>query len=338
MLSIKRVFHILLLITFLVGCNTNPLDVDVSHVSIEMPINRLEKQIQDYDFDKSEAYQENLLNQYGDFYNLYIQRVLQLGHVQDPALGYSIKEYLNDPVIAKMFDAVDSAFADLQVEESLIKEGFQHYKYYFPEAKLPLVATFVTNFNYNVVAADSALGIGLEMYLGSDNQFYKNIGMPEYRCATADRIYMPYDAVRGWVLSEFEGSMDGQDLLSLIIGYGKTMYLMDACFPNDQDYLKIRYTKDELNWCEMSEWSIWSAILDADILYNTDSDVIRAYTGEGPFTPGMPKESPSRIGLWLGWQVVRSYMKEHPDTSIPQLMRLTNAQEILQQSGYKPTK
>ena len=335
---IKRVFHILLLITFLVGCESNSLDFDVSNVSVDVLIKRLDLQLQNFDFDHPKEYQETLLMEYGDFYNLYIQRVLQLGHVQDPALSYSIKEYLSDPVIHKMFNAVDSTFSDLSLEEDMIADGFKHYKYHFPNAEIPQVVSFVTNFNYNVVASDSTLGIGLEMYLGSDNKFYKNIGMPAYRSATADRIYMPYDAVRGWVLSEFEGSMDGQDLLSLIIGYGKTMYLMDACFPNDQDYLKIRYTKDELNWCEMSEWSIWSAILDADILYSTDSDVIRAYTGEGPFTPGMPKESPSRIGLWLGWQVVRSYMKEHPDTSIPQLMRLTNAQEILQQSGYKPTK
>ncbi|PKP02856.1 MAG: gliding motility lipoprotein GldB, partial [Bacteroidetes bacterium HGW-Bacteroidetes-9] len=55
------------------------------------------------------------------------------------------------------------------------------------------------------------------------------------------------------------------------------------------------------------------------------------------FTASFSQESPSRTGAWLGWQIVKSYMKNN-DSMIAGLMANANSQEILEKSGYKPKK
>jgi uncharacterized protein YjaZ len=53
-------------------------------------------------------------------------------------------------------------------------------------------------------------------------------------------------------------------------------------------------------------------------------------------TTKMPTNSPGRAGNWMGYRIIRAYMKKHPNTSLEQLMALKDAQKILDESKYKP--
>ena len=44
---------------------------------------------------------------------------------------------------------------------------------------------------------------------------------------------------------------------------------------------------------------------------------------------------PGKIGVWLGWQIVRSYCKQNPETPIIELLNLSS-QELFNLSKYKP--
>jgi hypothetical protein len=50
----------------------------------------------------------------------------------------------------------------------------------------------------------------------------------------------------------------------------------------------------------------------------------------------MPPESPGNTGSWLGWQIIRTYMKKHPEVTLKDLIQLKDAQKILDDSGYRP--
>jgi len=334
--SLFRFIHTFLLIALLASCNEDPFDVDITEIQVNQEWKRLDQDLQQYPYKQHVMYQDSLLDEYGDFYKLYIQRVLQLGHVQDPALVVSLQEYMADPYVQEMYRAIDSSMTDLSVTETQLTEAMRYYVYYFPGAFVPPVATCATNFSYNIIAADSVLGIGLELYLGEDHPLYQQAGFQQYRKQKTNPELMPYDAARGWFLSEFQGHMEGDNLLSIMLEYGKVMYLMDACFPKSPDHLKIGYSAEQLTWCEQNEWQIWSYFLENNVLYSSEGEVIRKYTGEGPFTSGFPRESPSQLGYWIGWRIIQSYMQNNPATTIKQLMELTSPQIVLQQSAYKP--
>ncbi|PJB58994.1 MAG: gliding motility lipoprotein GldB, partial [Bacteroidetes bacterium CG_4_9_14_3_um_filter_41_19] len=57
---------------------------------------------------------------------------------------------------------------------------------------------------------------------------------------------------------------------------------------------------------------------------------------EAPFTTGFSNESAPRVGIWLGWQIVKAYHENHPEISLNELISNADTQEILQKSGYKP--
>ncbi len=147
---------------------------------------------------------------------------------------------------------------------------------------------------------------------------------------------MVYDMLRGWILSEFEPENKKDEVLTQIVNFGKSMYFMDALFPFAPDHYKIGFTADEIQWCKENETTVWTKMIEEQQLYSTDVNVIRALTGPGPFSPGFPKESPAQIGYWMGWQIVKKYMDEHPKTTIEELMKMEDAQSLLRQSKYKP--
>ena len=73
-------------------------------------------------------------------------------------------------------------------------------------------------------------------------------------------------------------------------------------------------------------------------MYETDFQKIQTYLNEAPFTPGLGEKNQSapKLGVWTGWQIVRKYMSKHPEVTLPQLMAMTDAQKILNDSKYRP--
>jgi hypothetical protein len=282
------------------------------------------------------SYNDSLLKVYGSFYHLYSGRIMNFGNVTAPVFEDRAMRFLLHKDIHQLYRTVDSNFHEIDPIRTKIEKAFTYYNYYYPEKQTPIIVSMVTGISNNVVVTDSVLGVGLDLYLGDSNQIYQLAGIPEYIRKKASPDYMVYDMLRGWVLSEFEPEDKKDDVLSQIINYGKSMYFMDAIFPFAEDHYKIGFTAEEIKWCRENETTIWAKMIEQQQLYSTDAHVIRALTGPGPFSPGFPKESPAQIGYWMGWQIVRKYMNEHPKTTIKELMKIEDAQTLLRQSKYKP--
>jgi len=71
-------------------------------------------------------------------------------------------------------------------------------------------------------------------------------------------------------------------------------------------------------------------------LYETQSKLYGKYVNDGPTSSGMPAESPGNVGSWVGWQIVRAFMQQHPGFSLQKLMDIEDGQYILSKSKYKP--
>ena len=68
---------------------------------------------------------------------------------------------------------ISGKYNDISDIETSLEQGFKHYLYYFPDKPVPKIATYISGFNYAIITTDSILGIGLDMYLGSNSNFYK---------------------------------------------------------------------------------------------------------------------------------------------------------------------
>lgn len=334
----KRVLKVLFFSVLLSSCGgNNPLDVDVS--SINVPAVHIKR----FDLDLFNVVKGDLntntalmLQQYGDFYEGFLTNIVCQQGTKDTAYPREIKRFTSDPDLVAVHNDCERTFKDVSDLEEGLRDIFRHYAFYFSAKKLPVPVAAFTGFNYNIARSDSITSFSLEMYLGEQSKFYDMAQFPMYKRQNMNRENILPDFIKGWMMDEFPDKGIKQDLLNEMIYQGKMCYLTDAFMPDADDTIKIGFSKKQLDWCSRNEANIWGYLLKNQLLYSTSAMDIAQYTHEGPFTTGFVKDSPARTGVWLGWQIVRSYMKKNKNITIPQLMQMNNAQAILDASKYKP--
>jgi gliding motility-associated lipoprotein GldB len=232
----------------------------------------------------------------------------------------------------------EEVFKDFKNEKTQLEDLFKYIKYYHPSFKEPKTITLITNLDYQskVMYADSLLFISLDMYLGRKSEVYQDF--PMYLAQNFDKSHLIVDVAESIRNTYFVTSRSRQ-FIDLIIDEGKKMYMLDAYLPTLSDAEKMGYTIENLNWVEANEAQMWKYFIENKLLYSTDSNLITRFITDAPFSKfyiDIDKESPGRVGVWLGWQIVRSYMSNN-NVTLQQLLQ-TNAETIFKQSKYKPKK
>lgn len=331
-----NVFRLVPLIILLICCQRNPLKVDVSGVDLNLNIQRLDRDIFRVTPDNKQVVIPELRKTYGSFFNAYSQNVIALGDPADSLYPSYLNTFLTDTMRVLSRLKIDSVFSDLSAIDKKLEDGFRHYKYYFPQKPIPRIFSIISGFNQSVVMTNDAIGISLDNYLGADCPFYAMLGLPEYKRANMFRDKIPTDVLYSWALSEFVFDESNTSLVANMIYQGKMLYFLDAMFPEEPDYLKIGYNPGKLEWCIKNEAGMWTYLIEHKLLFSTNRMNIIRYTGPAPFTSGFTSDSPGRTGIWLGWQIVKKYMKKNPGISLQALMAENDYQKILNESGYSP--
>ncbi len=336
MVRLKFLYFIIILAFLFSGCKQNRLKVDVSNVEKDIEVVRFEKElfaINDADTINSII---TLSNKYPEFFDLFTYKVIQIGGIGDEYFMDAIKLFLTDTMILNVKKLVDTEFSDNNLEKQL-NTAFKYYQYHFPGKELPTIYTCISGFNQSVVTAEKIIGISLDKYLGRDCEYYLKLNStPQYKILNMHKDKILSDVVYAWGMTEFENTGKTTTLLDNMIHQGKLMFFVDALLPEMQDSLKIGYTAKQIDWCERNEAQMWSQLIEYKMLYsNKRMDIIR-YTNNSPTTSGFPLESPGRTGVWIGWQIVRQYMEKFPETTLGDLMKNGDYQQILNDSKYFP--
>ena len=333
----KIIFYVLIAAAFLSACKRNPLKVDISGIEEEIEIVRFEQELFKLPLKDTMEELSTLRSQYPGFFDLFTWKVIGIGGIEEEYFPEIMSEFLTDTMIMKARSMADQKFSDFEKIEKDLTEAFKYYKYHFPEKELPTIYTMISGFNQSVVTAENIIGISLDKYLGSDCSYYRMLSnVPSYKLPNMNSLKMISDVVYAWGLTEFEQAGAATTVLDNIIYQGKLMYFIDALLPEMHDTLKIGYTGKQLNWCIDNEPQMWNYLVEHKMLYsNKRMDILR-YINDGPYTTSFPVESPPRTGIWIGWQIVREYMKKHKETTLVQLMGNNDYQQILNDSGYYP--
>ncbi len=246
--------------------------------------------------------------------------------------------FINDPNIRRLSSLVQKRYADLKPLKSDLENKLSRYRSYFPEKPSPIVYTYISGLNVEmpVLFTDSAMAIGIDMFLGNDQVIYREGSIPEYKIARMTQAYIVPECMKAVAGNVIVADADDQTLLNKMITTGKVLYFLDAIFPDLADNMKIGYTTEQLEWCRVNEENIWKFLIGNQLLYNSEPAAASKLMADGPFTSGFDEQSPGRLGAWVGWQIVRAYASHNQDLSLRQIMQATRAQEILEESKYKP--
>ncbi|NIA09435.1 MAG: hypothetical protein GWP10_06840, partial [Nitrospiraceae bacterium] len=281
-----------------------------------------------------------LQKEYGLFFTRFAQ-VLNIGRTGSVMFNELLKLFLTDDMNREVYKKVIQTYPSLNGLEKQLTGAFQHYKYYFPDKKVPAVYSFMSGFNASLIIDEGILGIGLDRYLGKDVPYYDQLEIPKYMQQKMIPGKIPSDCMYAWASVEFPfqppgDSMTTDNAINRMIYEGKLLYFVKAMIPHEKDEMIMGYTPEQLKWCRMNERQMWAYLVEQKILFKTDYMTINKLTRDAPFTPFFPRESPGRAANWIGWQIVKDYMSLHKDISLSQLMISARYQEILNQSGYNP--
>lgn len=319
------------------GKKNKKLIIDVKDIELkDFKVLRFEKDVFGTPISKLKDSLSIIKKRYGSFYDMFYAQIITAGNRDQSDEVFNLMRFAGDKDMLSIYAETKKVFPDFSGYQNQINDAFKHYKYYFPKKNVPIITTCITGFYYPMMALDSILAISLDFYLGSNYENYMKMGYPLYRVNRMRPEYLVPDCMRAWAMSEYPNKNSKNDLISDMIYQGKILYFCDAMIPEMEDSLKMGYSSEEMEWCSENEANIWAFFIEKKLLYNTNVKDIKKYTSDGPFTATISKKSPSRIGSWTGWQIVRSYMEKNKKVTLEQLMVDNDTHKILSQSGYKP--
>lgn len=330
----KITFGLLLIMTsMLIACQSNKLKVDVSDIDMNIKVERFEKQL--FNLNNGGSL-EDLKKAYPRILRLYSEKVIGLGKVDNLNYNQYLNKFLNDSIMNLVASSIDSVFPNLDIQEEELTNGFKHLKYYYAKVKTPRVFSQLSGFNQSIVVDEGLIGVSLDKYLGKDCEFYALLGRPVYIRENMTPNRIAQDILLAYGLTEFPFKAKKENLMEQMIYQGKILYFLQALLPEKGEHDILKYSAEDFQWCVDNESQVWAYMIEQKHLFSTHSSMARNYINDAPFTAGMPKESPGRIGTWIGLQIVKSYMKKHSEVSLPDLMLKDDYASILRESAYQP--
>jgi gliding motility-associated lipoprotein GldB len=316
----KNLFFVVFCL-FLLSCEKkNKIENSVSAIPLKVEVERFDKIF----FETAPKDLEKVKKEFPFFFPAGNDNSVWLNKMQDPAWR-------------ALYTEVQKKYADFEPVKEELESLFKHIKYYFPQTKTPKVITIISEMDYKnkVIYADSLVIISLELYLGKNHKFYQ---FPKYLKQNFEQRQIAPDVVSSFSSRKIAPVTD-KSLLSQMIYFGKQLYLKDLLLPNYSDAEKMGYTPEQIKWCEENESYMWRYFIEKELLYSDDQKLIPRFINPAPFSKfylEIDNESPGQVGAWIGWQMVRSYMKNN-DVPIADLLK-TDAKQIFMKSKYKPKK
>ena len=315
--------YLIISVSFLLlNCNTKgSIEKEIEGIPMEVDIVRFDKEF-------AEATPSNLSvlkAKYPFFFPTQFHDSIWVQKMTD-----TLQQQLNTEVVKK--------FPSEEILEDELRSIFQHIKYYFPQFKSPMVVTTTSDVDYQnkIILSDSLLIIAVDNYLGSEHPFYG--GIKKYIAQNLKESQLGPDISTAYA-QQLIVKPRQRTLLAQMIFFGKELYLKDLWLPDSTDAEKIGYTEAQLAWARENESEMWRYFVEKEILYSTSVKLPAQFINPAPFSKfylEIDNESPGMTGRFIGWQIVRSYMK-NSETSVPQLM-IKNNEELFKESKYKPAK
>lgn len=278
-----------------------------------------------------------LYDEFPLFMPMWVEDILGIPTADTAFLEQALPQFLNDTTYGfrRTNQREQEMFADISDLQESVNQAFTRIKYLYPETDIPTLYLFISGFNAPVYFNEDIIGVGADMYLGSDYEYYNRV-VYEYQKQTMRPECIPVDIVSAWLFRTLPYTSTQSRLLEQMLYRGKIMFLTAQIFDTLEGFEIMGWTKEQWEWCERNEEAIWHLVMDKRDLFKTESVVLTSYLNDGPFTAEISQDSPGRVGIWLGWRIAESYMEHNEAVTLQQLMAEGDAQKILEESYYKP--
>lgn len=249
----------------------------------------------------------------------------------DPQYMELLADFAADTSMRLIYHITDSLYHDLswlerELGRALSRADGMHYDRFYT-----LVTGDFDDYNRRIFCSDHELAISLDHYaVGA-----LKAGVPQYIEQLSRRQYMAADCMAAIARAHIALPDGDMTLLDYAIAEGKTLFFLEQTMPRTDDTILLRYTSQQLKWMRRNTEQVWSWLIKKQMLYSTDLLQFHNIIDEAPKTNAFGEESAPRTTSYIGWQIVRQYMRRTKCT-MKELFENTDSRQILVQSGWRP--
>ncbi len=326
-------------LAFISSCRGDEKIPDVSKVQTEFEFFNFDSAFYATDSASIPAFYAFMKDQHPAFLKSYMKVLLAPGSRNIDTVDF-LKAMRNHPTLIRLHDTTQMILGDLSKEKKAFAQAMKYAKHYFPKKKTPRFYTYISEFGRPALIdidekGRDVMGTGLDFYLGADFPGYDPMTFPAYIKRSMTPEYLVSKTLETYA-DDLAGGVQGDQFLDYIIANGKSIYILDHLLPTMPDSILLEYTSAQMKWCEDNQFNMWSHFIHEELLYSTKVADFRKLINYSPNSTGMPEEAPGRTGNYMGWQIIKAYMKRYPKTTFQQLVEMKDAKAILKKSKYKP--
>lgn len=334
----KHITYLLFIIISLIGCSGTTNKVNAQQDQPQgVYIHRLDKALYEgliqnplniSDLEKKTQSCKSLISALG------LLTIEEMPENDPTAFWGRLQKFYNNSALLHIYKDAIKTFDNTTNYEKQLMNARNIINEEFAGKNLPQFYMHVSGFRENVILLDSIISISIDKYLGSDYPIYKNYFEP-YQLQQMESRFITRDYLKAWLISEIvKPEEDSQNLLSAMIYEGKILYALSKLLPDMKADDIIGYTSDQSAWCEKNAKYIWRLLTKEKFLFSTDHMTIIRFINEAPYSLDVSRESPGRVGVWVGWQIVNQYA-EKKEFLLNDVLGM-DAQAILSGSKYNP--
>lgn len=190
----------------------------------------------------------------------------------------------------------------------------------------------------SILFVDSVMLVALNHYLGADFEGYSHL--PAYMRLVKNKEMLPYDMAEALVATSypFDGAT-GSTTLSRLLYEGALGYVKEILVPESETAAALGFTSEQYRWLQKNEKGLWRALVSKGLLFDTSESTASRLVDPAPACSDLFPEAPGRTGRYIGYRMLRSYLKKrNDDIQLEYLLspEFYNDKNILSEISYNP--
>jgi len=310
-----KIFPLFLLILTFQSCSSDPYFVDTTKVNIKIDYINLDSIVYHSNNNNLLTNKSILSKSHPEILDFSFGYCLGIPLTPDTTFLRKVNEFKKDKYIQRLEKSIQKLPKEQYKSE--LTAAFKRLKFHFPSSKIPTSVFFVNSlFSASVFCTEKEIAIGMERYLGANARVIKELPSQQFyewiKIGMEPR-YLTRDVVAAWLMTNYLEETN-ENYAAEMIRWGKILFITKQLLPSEKESNILRYSEQQFEWATKSEKAVWSYHVDKEILFKTDEETRINLLKEGPYSIGLPQESPDRIGQFLGYKIVKQYVENNSIT------------------------
>ena len=327
----------LALVLFMESCSIVGNDPVAKAPNFDLNVERFDSSFFSMDTLHTKRAVASLIKRYPGFGQDFFTRILMLKNIEDTK---SIKAFYRTHL--PIFKDAQNVNA-IKIAKPALEDAFKRLHYFFPKYNLAhQVILFVGPLeSYGNIVTTGAIAVGLQMHLGANAKWYYDERIqtiyPNYLSRRYTPEFIAVSSIQNILNDIYVPSSKTQTLITQMIEAGKLQYIINECFPNTPDSIRLGYTKEHCINLQSQEGQLWSYLLHEKLVYSTNPNDIDNFMQDAEANTVFGDKMPGNIGRFIGFKIISNWMNQQAQKGIAmEAMLNTPPEKIFETASYNP--